>query len=155
LVEVGKANLDAVDDGGMTPLMYAVAHLENVKYLIVCSLLSSSLKLLNLLCSSNVFLSLIVKEKKANISKTDRRGRSALFHALAKRHEETAKVLIHAGADPYQKDNEGRAPIELVSPSFKVFNKLYLSSSSFSFCYGIFNTIKLCCCCSCSCSCSC
>jgi ankyrin repeat protein len=94
LVEIGKANLDAVDDQGLTPLMYAVAHLENVKYLI---------------------------EKKANISKTDKKGRSALFHALAKRHEETAKVLIHAGADPYQKDNDGRAPIELVSPAFKDF----------------------------------
>jgi ankyrin repeat protein len=86
------ANVEAIDIGGMTPLMYSVGHLDIVKYLLT---------------------------QKLDVNRTDKKGRSALLHAIVKRHEEVAKVLIEHGADPNKKDNEGRIPIELVSPAFK------------------------------------
>jgi ankyrin repeat protein len=91
LVEKG-CPIDAIDDEGLSALMHAVRSIEAVSLLL---------------------------KKGANVNFQDIKGRSALYLALLKHHDQSAKLLIEAGADPHQKDAKGVEPISLVSVEFK------------------------------------
>lgn len=49
----------------------------------------------------------------------DRKGWSALHHAVSRELKETVKSLVAAGADPFLKALDGQRPVDLAKPEMK------------------------------------
>lgn len=61
------------------------------------------------------------------IDAKDNGGCTALHDACYLRHINSIKILIDRGANPYEKDNNGKTPIDRTDPETRNFIESYLT----------------------------
>ncbi|CAH0549306.1 unnamed protein product [Brassicogethes aeneus] len=103
-----KADIDAQDINGNSPLMFAVSnnHTETAKFLInqgadvnLRDSKDNATALHDAALTENVEIANVLLSKDADIDAQDINGKSPLIFAVSNNHTETAKFLINKGAD--------------------------------------------------------
>ena len=111
------ADVNAVDKGGWSALMFAVfwGRSEVVKILLdadanpnVVSNAGSTALIHSGFFDSNVEVVKMLLDAGAYVDTTDKNGWTALMFAAYRNHAEVAKVLLHAGANPDMKNHAGK-----------------------------------------------
>ncbi len=122
LLKVG-AEAGALDDKGRTPLHFAQSPVT------ICRLLENKVDInaqdiygytpFMYILNNNFkkpYIELTLEyllEKGADVSITDKEGKTALHHAIIKKHYITAFILICYGANLYAKDKYGQTPLDM------------------------------------------
>lgn len=121
-----KTVIEQQDRIGMTPLMHAVPYPDMVKTLCQAAILvatsmptSGAGSALSPSKGGSILPSSSSSAANADVNTQDHEGRTAFFHAVLKRYQASALVLIHFGADPLLKNKSGQVPLNMVSPEFK------------------------------------